>query len=476
MDISKMGKIHNLRIVILFRSLISFFPLQASIMRSDSIKGWKAGVAKINITPTGELWMGGYGFRTHPSEGEITSLWAKALSIEDESGNQAVLITLYVIGISKSISDSIRDRLEKKYNLSRSQVILNASHTHSGPAIDGNLFDIYPMDSIQWENVKYYSRKLEDMIVDVVGRSLISMVPVKLFSGNGVTRFQVNRRNNNEQDLEEQTELRGPNDYAVPVLKIVNQDDRLLAIAFGYACHGTVLRSYKWNGDYMGFAQIELEKSHPEALALFFQGAGGDQNPLPRSSFALARQYGCELACSVERVLNEKMKALDPILKTVYSEIELKMKKPLGKNELQKKVIKSSDYEKRWAQRLLGEVKIGKILPDSYLYPMEVWKLGNQLLIALGGEPTVEYAIQMKRLFGPDSFILGYSNDVMSYIPTSRMLKEGGYEGSTSQMAYGLPSPWKSDIENRIIVEITELAGQVGVVPIRIVKKKKNSY
>src|SRR5690606_39897908 len=67
-----------------------------------------------------------------------------------------------------------------------------------------------------------------------------------------------------------------------------------------------------WSGDYVGFAQIALEKAYPGTTALFFQGAGGDQNPLPRRTVALAEQYGNTLAAAVERVVKEEMRPLSP--------------------------------------------------------------------------------------------------------------------------------------------------------------------
>lgn len=457
-----MAKTYNFQIIFFFLLLVST-PVVALNSSSDSITGWKAGVARMNITPRGALWMGGYASRTRASEGKLTDLWAKALVLEDANGQKAVLVTMDLIGIPKDISDHIRDRLLKAHNLSRGQVILNASHTHSGPALKGNLTDIYPMDSLQWDNIDQYCGNLENMVVKVVGKAMNSMVPVKLSAGNGVTRFQVNRRGNNEQTLTEQTELKGPNDYAVPVLKVVGKRGKLLAVAFGYACHGTVLNGYQWSGDYMGYAQMALEKAHPGATALFFQGAAGDQNPLPRRSVALAIQYGNELACAVERILSEDIKPLAPVLKTSYSEIDLPLENAPSEEKLLQHSKAFSGFEQRWAIGLLKKYRNGEPIKTAYPYPLEVWKLGKQVIVALGGEPTIGYAIKLKQLVGPDSFILGYSNDVMAYIPTAEIVKEGGYEGESSQIAYGLPSKWNPDIEKKILQEIIKLAGEMGI-------------
>ena len=448
----------------LLSALVVLLPFCGSAYSPAGDRGWKAGVARSRITPKESIWMGGYAFRDHPSEGTLTDLWTKVLAIEDKNGNHAVLITADLVGWPKTFSDRIRDRLLEKYNLTRNQVLLNASHTHSGPVVQGNLPDIYPMDSVQWAKVNRYTRELENRIVKLVGKALQSMKPVRLYSGNGVTRFQVNRRNNHEKTLTAQTGLKGPNDYAVPVLKVVGKRGKLKAVAFGYACHGTVLNGYEWSGDYMGFAQTELERSHRGATALFFQGAGGDQNPLPRRSVPLARQYGDELACAVKRVLSEEMKPLDPTLSTTYSEIELPLEDPPSPEELAVTARDSSGYIQRWGQRLLNKTKNGETLQTAYPYPLEVWKLGSRFIFALGGEPTIEYAIRLKQLFGQDSFVLGYSNDVMAYIPSVTILKEGGYEGYTSQMAFGLPSRWKLTIEEQIFQEIIKMANTLNEI------------
>ncbi|MEO6001082.1 MAG: neutral/alkaline non-lysosomal ceramidase N-terminal domain-containing protein [Chitinophagaceae bacterium] len=424
---------------------------------------WKAGVARLVITPEHSQWMAGYGDRNRPSEGKIMEIWAKALAIQDENGKQAVLVTVDLVGIPKKLSDHIRDELKIKFNLSRSQIAINTSHTHTGPVLSDALMSIYPVNENQQKDIDQYTNQLGDKIVALVGKALHSIEPVKLYSGNGVTRFQVNRRNNVESTLSLQTALKGPNDYAVPVIKVENKKGELIAVVFGYACHNTVLQGYKWSGDYAGFAQLELEKDHPGITALFVQGCGADQNPLPRRTEQLAKQYGQELAASVNRVLTEEMQPLSSHLSTVYAEVELPLNTPPAKEELLKKAQEGADYQKRWAQNLIRKIDDGESLRPSYPYPIEVWKIGEQPIVILGGETVIEYSILLKRIFGPDLFVLGYSNDVMSYIPSAKIVQEGGYEGASSQMVYGLPATWKPGIETIIVQEVLQLAKQAGV-------------
>ena len=141
------------RAIIFFAGLlfvmVALFPVDAAAWSLNGDPGWKAGIVRARITPKDSLWMGGYAFRKHQAKEKLSDLWAKVLAIEDKNGKQAVLITIDLVGLPKTFSDCIRDSLLKKYNLSRDQILLNASHTHSGPVLQGNLADIYPMDEVQ---------------------------------------------------------------------------------------------------------------------------------------------------------------------------------------------------------------------------------------------------------------------------------------------------------------------------------------
>ena len=118
---------------------------------------------------------------------------------------------------SENISDNIREQCKEKYQLTKSQIILSSSHTHSGPVIRESLYHIYPFSNNQIEKIENYSVLLENYIVTLIGKAFDNMIPAQLFSDNGVVRFQINRRNNNSETLSTQTDLNGPNDFAVPV-------------------------------------------------------------------------------------------------------------------------------------------------------------------------------------------------------------------------------------------------------------------
>ena len=442
---------------IFFGLAILLFSNQAHSQQNNS--SWKAGVGSVEITPSESIWMGGYAARDHPSEGVRHSVWAKALAIEDRSGKLAVLVTADLLAFRKILSDKIRTRLRDEFGLSKDQIILNSSHTHTGPETDYARFQ-FQLSKTESNKIQQYANRVEKQVVEMVGNAIKSLEPVTLSSENGVTRFQVNRRNNKEAQINAQTELNGPNDYAVPVIKVEDQKGNVKALLFGYACHPTVLSDYRISGDYAGFAQLELEKLYPGTTALFFQGAGADQNPLPRRTIPLARKYGKELAAAVESVLEEEMKPLAAQLKTAYSEVELGLNEPPSNQVLEKMIKESSGHYQRWAKMMYEKVK-NKEVDTSYPYPIQIWKLGDQFMIALGGEPVVDYSIKLKTQYGKELFVLGYSNDVMAYIPTRTVLNEGGYEGATSQIAFGHPGTWKPTLETEIFSRINEMMAKL---------------
>ena len=417
---------------------------------------WKVGVARQIITPQFPIWMAGYSSRTSPSEGMLHHLWAKAITFEDVQGVRSVLITTDLLSIPREFSDTFKNKVKQKHGLEKSQIILSCSHTHTGPVVARALKYIYPMKPDDWKIVDKYTTELEARLLLLIDESMRNLVPAKIYTQNGIARFQVNRRNNKESEIGSIIEFKGPNDYAVPVIKVEGLNKKLIAVIFGYACHATTLSINKFSGDYPGFAQIELEKLYPGTLAMFFQGAGADQNPLPRRTIPLAIQYGEHLATSVVRVLSNNMTKQENRLITKYNEIDLPFDDPLSINELRKISVRN-DYQGRWAQGMIDDYQMNGYFRKSYPYPISYWEIGNQKLFVLGGESVISYSIKLKEFFGEQAFVMSYANDVMGYIPSEVILNEGGYEGDTAQRVYGLPAKWDKKIESLIINGIKDL-------------------
>ena len=119
----------------------------------------------------------------------------------------------------------------------------------------------------------------------------------------------------------------------------------------------------------------------------------------------------------------------------------------------------SSRFERARAALQLQELKATGAIAPTYDYPVQVWRFGEELnWVALAGEVVVDYSLRLKRELGREkTWVVGYANDVMAYIPSERVLSEGGYEGETSMLYYQLPSKWAPGLEDRIIATVHEL-------------------
>ena len=366
--------------------------------------GWKAGAAKVVITPDEPVWMSGYN-RDHRSEGKDQDLWAKALALEDANGHRAVLITMDLIGLDRPTSQRICEQLKTRYGLERRQIALNASHTHCGPVVGRNLDGLFNLDAADWERIDNYTRQLIEKLVGVAGESIEHLQPCKIACGLGFSTIAVNRRTNKGLDLAETRNLgllQGPSDYDVPVLTARDENGKLQAVVFGYACHATVLDAeYKWSGDFPGFAQAAMEESHPGAVVLFWAGCGGDQAPRPKGTMEMTEAYGRRLAAAVDEVLGGHMRPLHPSLAMSYDEIDLRLAAPPTRDELRVNADSKNEFVARLSRRLLSELDEGKPLRKTYPYPVQLWRLGDQQWIFLGGEVVVDYAIRLKARIRP---------------------------------------------------------------------------
>jgi hypothetical protein len=288
-----------------------------------------------------------------------------------------------------------------------------------------------------------------------VDAALRDLQPALLSTGEGVCRFAANRR---------APIGTGPYDHSVPVLRVTTPDGAAVrGIVFGYACHSTTLGFYQWCGDYAGFAAQYLEDRHPGSTALFIAGCGGDQNPLPRRSVELAEKYGRMLAVAVTDACAAGLTPVDGKLRAAFEEIELEFSELPSKAALEEQRTKGNRYERARAELFLKDLEQNGALPVTHAYPVQAWQLGDRVTwIALGGEGVVDYALRLKRELGADrTWVAAYANHVMAYIPSERVLAEGGYEGGGAMVVYMLPAPWKPGLEDKIVSAATRLAGQV---------------
>lgn len=421
---------------------------------------WRVGTARSDITPSGPIWMGGYASRNHPSEGVLQPIWAKALLFEDPAGSRAAIVTLDLIGIDRRLADAVCQRVFQKTGILRQRIVLNCSHTHSGPVVAGVTPLVYDLDAQQQAAVDGYTRTLADKLVLLVEAVVKDLRPARLAFGEGRATFGANRRAARVKAPEGAPNPPASVDHNVPVLVVRGEKDALRAVLFGYACHSTTLGIYEINGDYPGFAQAALEAGHPGVTALFMAGCGADVNPEPRREVALAQQHGRSLAAAVDAVLGGSLRPVRGPLAVGFERVDLKLVAPPGKKELEQLLQDKNKYRQRLAKHLLGELAAGRTLPDSYPCPVQVLRFGNDLtMAALAGEVCVDYALRLRReLAGRRIWVASFCNEIFAYVPTERVLSEGGYEGGEAMVYFGLHGPFQPGLEQQIIDTVKRLA------------------
>ena len=451
-------------IAAMFCGFIAFTP---SSMAAEP--AFKAGVATKVITPEKPMWMAGYGARNKPAEGKQHELHAKAVCLEDATGKRLVLVTTDLIGIPRQLGAEVAAEAEKKFGIKRDELMLTASHTHCGPVIRDNLADMYPLSAEEADKVAAYTKKLKGDLVEVIGAAVKALEPTNLKFAHGKASFAMNRREPTEKGIINGKHPTGPVDHTVPVLIVEGKDGKVRAVVFGYACHNTTLSFYDWCGDYAGFAQLGIEAAFPGATAMFWTGCGADANPQPRGKLELCEQHGKELADAVIATVKGETKPITGKFTAKYETVALKLDPMLTKAQLTADALSKTYAVQKRAERLLKELDANGKLADTYPhYPVQTWTLGEQIhWVSLGGEVVIDYAVRLKKELPATRtlWVTGYANDVMAYIPSARVLKEGGYEAHSSQIYYGMPGLWSPAIEEVIITKVKQQAGVTAELP-----------
>jgi hypothetical protein len=169
--------------------------------------------------------------------------------------------------------------------------------------------------------------------------------------------------------------------------------------------------------------------------------------------------YGRILAIAAQQVLAGRMAPVEGPLRVAYGRAEIPFQKAPSREELVANRQRFTGARLRYSDYLLGVLDRDGRLPDRYPYPVQAWRFGGGLkLIGLTGEPVVDYCLRFKAQYGADdTWVAGYNNELLSYIPSLRVLKEGGYEGTDGMPEYGLPAPYDWPVEEAIAAKVDEL-------------------
>lgn len=418
-----------------------------------------AGVASVDITPESPIRMAGYAARVSTeTDSVLTRLSAKALALGSDSQRPSVLITVDLVGITWHITKNVANFLSREKGIDPSQIAICASHTHGGPEI-GNLINILQYrpdgftDSLlapdQLNHIVQYTEWLTKKLIDVAIAALNDRRPAYISWGQGQALFAANRRTQG-----------GPVDVALPILKIADTNGALRAVFVNYACHGTTLGGdmHKIHGDWIAEAHRLIEARHPGATALIALGTAGDANPAPRGTLEDVRTHGKEIADNVDKLLTAQLEPLNAPPGGTMEWVRLPLEKLPPVPELMKLSKENSikGYEARLTLERL--VRGGEIL-SAIDYPIQIWNFDNRMaMVNMAGEVVVDYSFLIKEKYGAERlWINAYANDVPCYIPSKRILREGGYEGETNMYWYDKPVPFAPAVEEMIMNTIDVL-------------------
>ncbi|MGQ9504018.1 MAG: neutral/alkaline non-lysosomal ceramidase N-terminal domain-containing protein [Thermogutta sp.] len=457
-----MNRLIRLMLAKLVVALILGSFLSSGSASASETFSWSVGLARKEITPKEPIWLAGYASRNKPSEGVLTPLYADAMAIADNQGQRGLIITADVIGFRKDVADATARAVMEKTGLLREQILFNWSHTHTGPVIGFLGSTGYSMGEEEQKVVDAYTRWLVAQYADLAVEALNDLKPARIAWGLGVTNIPVNRREFTETGVRLGVNPRGYADRGVPVLTVRNEQNQLRAVLFGCACHNTTLteQHYMISGDYAGYARAYIENKLPGVQALFLIGCGGDANPYPRGEIEHAQRHGEALGAEVCRVVAGQLREVSGPLKTTLAEVDLPLLPPPDREQLEKMATGPS-YVSVMAKRMLEIVDRGESLPTHYQAPIGLWQFGNDLtLVAIPGEvvsdyvPLIEHEIGHLRLW-----VAGYCNEVFGYLPSAKVIREGGYE---TRGLFDLPGLFSPEVEKVVAETVKKLAEQAG--------------
>jgi len=416
---------------------------------------YKAGTATEKITPTEPLWLAGYAARTEPAKGTISDLYASALALDDGTGGMLIIASVDLIALTRPLVDQIQAAALKQLGLPRERLILAASHTHFGPEVRIDKVPFFNIPEEYAKKIPAVAQQIIDALIRVIIASTKNMVPVRLFAARGLATFAHNRRREGVKGGNPSTD--DILDHDVPILDILHAETGLRkAIVFGYACHNTTIppEDCRYSADWAGVAKERLQHAHPGSTALFITGCGADQNPEPRGSVELSTRYGQELSNAVQTaMLRDDGTEITGPIRAAIEDVPLPLE-PMTSDVLQAMLDSNDPPKRRKAKYLLDQIARGQPLLTSYPAATQVIRFGGELLlIALSSEVVVDWAIKFKQEFAklaPLIWVAGYCNDMYGYVPTKRVLAEGGYEAGRAVLWSWMPSPFTPDVEDRL--------------------------
>ncbi len=409
----------------------------------------KIGVAQAVITPSGPVWLAGFGSRDRRSEDVYLPLRAGALSLagsHEANGGEALIMTADVIGYDLPFAAAAKMNIAAATGLLPQQIVLTATHTHGGPFF-------YPW-AMPGEMEAEYAIELHERLVEIAVAARHAAVDGSLRFARASSDFGINRRTATD-----------PIDPDVYTLWFADSAGRDIASLTIYGCHAVCFSDHRLGPDYPGFLCAELEKE-TGAVALFAAGCGGDVNPrvlmesgrhvevgdeeVRRSTRELAEQVlqGRSTASAVEA---ESLRVTSDFHSLPCAEL------PTRKS-LERTCRGSNPLHAKWATAMLGLCAHGD-LPSSCPHEIQILEFNPDFrLLFLGGEVLSQIGLRLKRELQPAVTVTAaYSNGLIAYIANESTYDKGGYEVDGSHFYFLRPAPFARHVEHRVVAKCLEM-------------------
>jgi len=416
---------------------------------------YEVGLARIDITPETPIRLSGFASRLTESTGVRAPIYARAMAMRSaEGGEPVVLITVDSLCIPAYLREEVAARLRSKKHIANDRLAICSTHSHTAPMVSNALLTLFgrPIPPDETARIDRYTKQLTDKIEQAALAALADMKPSRLVFGIGKVGFSINRRQRG-----------GPVDHDLPMMAVLAADGKVRGIWVNYACHCVVLSDFKVSGDWAGFAAEGIERRYPDSVALVSVGCGADSNPqsgVTGDKGEVAQQYGQEIATEVARLVDSPLGRVSGPIDCRFDTIALALT-TLPTREQWAERAKADNADGYYARTKLAKLDAGETLPTEVAYPIQTWKFGNSLAtVFLSGEVVVDYAVRIKKEFDASRLWMNaYVNDDPGYIPSERVLKEGGYEGGGAMVYYGLPAPFAPGLEEKIVGTIGKQLG-----------------
>jgi hypothetical protein len=466
----------------------------------------RAGVAAVNITSPVGNYLQGYT-RGTPSIGVHFDIYAKAL-VFDDGTTRAALVTTDLIGLEAAHVAMMREEVARWTDIPPDHVMINASHSHGGPTVQGLGKDAWGW---LWGNPPDldYARELAKKIGGLVAMADRRLRPAALGLGTGEACFNISRRRPTPEGTILAPNPDGVCDHRVKVVKIVDlgkqqQDgtDRPAsapsAILCQFTCHPTIMAmaNLEISPDFPGVAQAFAEQAFgggptsgtglpdgPGTLVLFAQGCCGDIRPnlatedgqnfrpgTKQDAHRLGRILGAEIVKTCEETA---VRAGQGPIRVASTRLTLPYV-PLPERRILEEIAASGGQthgghltvdghpfgDAVWARLVLDKMAQGP-LPAGIEVEVQALRIGELTIVGLPGEVFAEIGFQIEAAIAGPSLILGYTNGNHGYFCTQASYEGGGYEPAFSWMLYMHPAQFEPSNEHRLVAAGREVAARV---------------